>query len=1253
MRRIYEGARQLPLRHLSIRIPWNDTDWTGKVCQNPADNISCLILPRVREKRDDKFETGLAGRSWEELDQKDLPPCVSERGSFMAPYEMTRWLEHPYAKSSNAHKHLRPTPFRHPPYSAACLPFRWMLKENVATHVGSLELGFRTELEENAHAQMGFETDWVQEKHNQLVMLDTFFSAIQPSRSLAFFYAKRTPLAEDTRRVIIGVGRVTHVGDPVEYRYGEPMGDLRSVLWERTIQHSIRPKFTDGFLFPYHEVIDYLEAHPEEDPNRYIAFVPDDQFWAFSYASEHVTNDGAIAALLSCIRATTNIQQIIPGPWDRALGWIDQRLNELWAMRGPYPGLGAALTAFGINQGTLLAYEIENILAETRLSIGLDPWGVVGQIIQKPETYPKEISSKVGPTLRKKWESLPDERRALLKLLSRFELSAEQATRFYVHEDKQRAAARIDVTDSKILANPYLLYELDRVSPEPISLAIIDRGLFPEAVIRENHPLQPPSQIEDAQDARRVRAFVVRQLEEAALNGDTLRPRNQIIQEIRGLEIQPSCPVDGDLMAVVEPTFDPNVKSVQLAEGQPAYQLERLYEVGNLIRSSVTRRLRGVRHSSSVKWRAELDAALKGPAPLDDPAEENARQEKTAALEELFASRISVLIGPAGTGKTTLLKVLCHADPVRLGGVLMLAPTGKARVRMETQTEIKGAQTIAQFLLPLGRYDPETGIYHTSGQPNIEVGKTVIIDEASMLTEEQLAAVLDALKGVERLILVGDPRQLPPIGAGRPFLDIVRELQPKNVDSLFPRIGQGYAELTVRRRQKGQIRNDLLLADWFSGRSLDPGADEIWDLIKDDEVSEHLRFIRWDHPDELQDKILAAVVDELKLKGIDDIAGFECSLGGTTYNNRVFFWAGRNNEPGACGKIEDWQVLSPVRNASHGVDALNRLIQTTFRYRTKEFARNKFRRKIPKPMGPEEILYGDKVINVRNQRRYNVWPKENALSYVANGEIGIVVGQFKTANAAWKGLPRKLEVEFSSQPGYKYDYGGRDFGEEASPTLELAYALTVHKTQGSEFGITFVILPNPCRLLSRELLYTALTRQKGRVIVLHQGDRHEMRRYSEDYHSEAARRLTNLFQEAHPVELRDRFLEDGLIHKTRRGESVRSKSEVIIANELHRLNIDYSYELAFIGNDGKVRYPDFTIEDAETGQIIIWEHLGLLHDPVYRKRWEVKLAWYRGEGVLPWKEGGGSRATLVITQDDERGGIDTGEIDRIIEEVYG
>jgi hypothetical protein len=70
-------------------------------------------------------------------------------------------------------------------------------------------------------------------------MLDTFFGALRPEDSLCFFYAKRTPLSEDSRRVIVGVGRVKGVGPAIDYAYDRP-GPLEGVLWERSVRHSLR-----------------------------------------------------------------------------------------------------------------------------------------------------------------------------------------------------------------------------------------------------------------------------------------------------------------------------------------------------------------------------------------------------------------------------------------------------------------------------------------------------------------------------------------------------------------------------------------------------------------------------------------------------------------------------------------------------------------------------------------------------------------------------------------------------------------------------------------------------------------------------------------------------------------------------------------------------------------------------------------------------------------------------------------------------
>ena len=95
------------------------------------------------------------------------------------------------------------------------------------------------------------------------------------------------------------------------------------------------------------------------------------------------------------------------------------------------------------------------------------------------------------------------------------------------------------------------------------------------------------------------------------------------------------------------------------------------------------------------------------------------------------------------------------------------------------------AYTLAQFLNQYNRYDGRTGRYETSEYERCSQYGTVIVDESSMLTEEMMGALFDALEGVKRYIFVGDHRQLPPIGAGRPFVDIVNYLKPDNAESMF------------------------------------------------------------------------------------------------------------------------------------------------------------------------------------------------------------------------------------------------------------------------------------------------------------------------------------------------------------------------------------------------------------------------------------------------------------------------------------
>jgi len=585
-----------------------------------------------------------------------------------------------------------------------------------------------------------------------------------------------------------------------------------------------------------------------------------------------------------------------------------------------------------------------------------------------------------------------------------------------------------------------------------------------------------------------------------------LLPVEQILEGIRELELDPPCRPTKDLLPLLDPFMAPEIVDTSLSDGTRAWQFGERHEIGDLLRRQIGRRQKGRRHEAGYDWQNIVDQSL-GEMPEDPDEvelEELARREKAAALEELFSARISLLLGPAGTGKTRLLQMLCNLAEVRGDGVLLLAPTGKARVQLQQNIEGLKALTIAQFLLP-DRFDPEAQRYHISKAAKVEAAGTVIIDEASMVTEDMLAAVIDALKAPKRIILVGDHRQLPPIGAGRPLVDLARELRPWDEDREppFPRVGPSYAELTVHRRQigKGKVgRDDLLLASWFSDEAPDPGADEIWARMARGETDGHVEVLTWQTDEELKGALLEALVRHVpEIEHDRDERGFGVSLGGVGTDNGVFFNAAwlEKNRPGSSERCESWQVLTPVRGKGHGVEELNRFLHERFRADALRFAGGR-RPKTPRPSGAERIIYGDKVMSTLNALR-GVLGRRREL--VSNGEIGVVVGQTKFGRA-WDGkTPARVDIEFRTQPGNTFVYWPGDFGDDGTLVLELAYALTVHKSQGSQFDQVFVVIPQPCFILGRELIYTALTRQVDRVVLFVQGQPTDLRVYTSPKYS--------------------------------------------------------------------------------------------------------------------------------------------------------
>lgn len=1244
---LIDGARALPIQHITVRVPWHDQRWNGTICNHPCANTSCMVLPRVGTGRSDAFEQACAGQSLHGIEEENLPPCVDEHGTFMADFGLSKVKAHPY-RNVDTHRHFAETPVRLDPFAAAAIPFRWMLKDNVegtkrdmlSGIAKSLVLGYDPSREPSMPESIS--DTWIQEGSNQRIMLDTFFSAIEPHESLVFFYAKRTPLSDSPRRVIIGVGRVTGKGEPVEYRYkGGRRRDnqISGFLWERSLTHSIRVEGKgklDGFLLPYHDLLALAEQDEHLELERCIAFAPDEAFEQYSYGSELLHHDNAIASLLAIEQALREVSRVLPGPWAEYQSWVDRELNRIWKLRGPFPGFGAALSAFGLERGNLLAW---HLAAQTMEGDTHSVWDHFETALKHPERLPRHLQNTVGPTLARKWEQLDSGRKALLMLLSRFELSADQAQFWYSYE--MRKAAGIAATDEALRANAYLLFEHSHECA--LAFSIVDRGLFGARDLEGPSALPAESRLSEAFDPRRVRALMIDILERSALEeGHTIIPESWMIERIRARAIEPACPVDVDLLPLFDEHLPPFVALIEDGSNR-SYQLRRYEQTRYCIADEVEFRHERAGRTDELDWAELVDAAIgkRTDNPVTDKLEEEARREKAAALRGLYQRRISVLLGAAGTGKSTLIKALCSIPTVQEGGILLLAPTGKARVRLEQASDMAGqGLTIAQFLNRFERYNAAQGRYFMNALARRSTGhKTVVIDEASMLTEDQLAATIDALRGVDRLILVGDPKQLPPIGAGRPFVDICHRLQPEETVRSDIRVVDGYAELLVtRRQQNSDDRDDLAFANLFKGEAQDASADEAW-TRSSTANSPRMDVVTWETTEQLESLLREAMARELKFSSPDDSLTFEQSYGGSLHEGKVYFWPRLQTQScgGAAEKAEAWQILTPLRHSAVGSDALNRQLQNHYRTFALELsARSSGQRRIPGPMGPSRLLWGDKVINVQNRSRRACYPK-NPDAYVANGEIGVATGFFRRRDSKY--FFEQLQVEMATQPGVEFHYTPSEFGADRTAPLELAYALTVHKTQGSEFGTTFIVIPRHCRLLTREMLYTALTRHRDKVVLLIQGKLSDLFPYSQDSASEIRRRMTNLFHTSSPVTVqvgnRTVTLDDKLIYRTDRDELVRSKSEWIIADKLNAAGIQYVYEhRMYLG--GTERWPDFVINDDRRGLTWYWEHLGRMDKPNYRARWEIKRQAYAAQGIVPIEEfvPGQSTGILITTEED-------------------
>jgi hypothetical protein len=1149
-----------------------------------------MVRKHIREGRDDGREDAAAGshlgdlRGWQPPCSRD-PMAFADRGFTITHHDPLD------------HRQLPSVREQVPSYSACPSPYRWLREEffrGICESEG---------LDVPGPTQPDRQRGWIYEPNRQIKLLNQFWSKIEAGSSLIFFYCDHgNPIDEQLDRVLLGAGRISIVGPQLYFGQKLPMYPDQYPIWSRCVTHDFA---NQGFRLPYHE---YLRAG--HDVSNVICRVPDGATINFSYVAEHVSDDLAVGVLERLLQSIQAVKEEgkVTGEWDRRLVWLNDTLSEIWTNRGPFPGAGSVLQYLGFEAGTAFHRQVLVPMLDKRENA----WEYTLAILEGRHSCDDRRFKSGLKQASDRWNAYDAGRRSLLSLLARFELTPQQVRRVANPDERDRAG--IEASDAEIVSNPYIVSELDRggLESQPIAVEAIDRGMRPEgsaALFIDGNDIYPQD------DAKRVRGVAVAVLKAAALQGDTLLPFAETLERLaKVFPDRRACRPDHDLV-LGQATFYHEAIDFRVDGSPPTMALKWLSELEQECRGRLSNRVKRTnpRHRDDWSWESLVkEEFAAGPGPCLAPEiEARARMEKARALERLYEGRLSVLCGRAGTGKTSVLRVFLNGLEQLEGkqSILLLAPTGKARVRLMDRTKrpdgsFRDAYTIHQFLMRNNWLNPDNLALKLRGGTQ-RAAPTVIIDEASMIPMDVLGVLFRALdlNKVTRLILVGDPNQLPPIGPGRPFVDIIAWIEGDEERK------NRLSRLTERARHQDHDSQVLQLADGYLRDDPTPGDDVMLSKVAQGDVGGDLQVLFWRDAKQLDEILFTRLKMLLKLTdGTKSYIEFNGSLG---------LPAGQNPEP---RQAERWQVLSPVRNNDYGTIEINRKIQAKYRGALIEQAR---RSKL-RPFGDQDIVWTDKVIQVFN-RRSRAWPQGEGLDYVANGEIGLVVKTQKD--------PDLMDVAFSTQPDVTYRY----FRGQVDENLELAYALTVHKAQGSDFDIVFLVLPKSAATLSRELLYTGLTRFRQKLVLLIERDTSVLEKLRNPQCSDTLLRNSNLFVLAVRPESVGRYGAQHLIHRTATGIMVRSKSEVIVADTLTRLGISYEYEkkLESKSDATDFRLPDFTV--SYEGDTYYWEHLGMLTVPSYREQWDRKRQWYEANGF--WER-------VITSEDGPDGGIDASEIER-------
>ena len=381
-------------------------------------------------------------------------------------------------------------------------------------------------------------------------------------------------------------------------------------------------------------------------------------------------------------------------------------------------------------------------------------------------------------------------------------------------------------------------------------------------------------------------------------------------------------------------------------------------------------------------------------------------EEQTQAIREAATSGLLLITGGPGTGKTTILRGILELLGQNQLSCLLAAPTGRAAKRL---TEVTGEDASTIHRLLEAGIDPATGkMFFARDAENPLKCDAVIVDEMSMVDVSLLYSLLQAIPTGKRLILVGDPDQLPPVGPGFPFGDMLRSgsLPTVRLTEIFRQAQKSLIVMNAHRVNQGEMPDlKCVSSDFFFMRRTSEEA--VCTLIRD----------------------LCATRLPQKM-GIP---------------------------------TDQIQVLSPTRKGAVGTVNLNRLLQAALNPQSPD--------KKERSYGDYQFREGDRVMQIRNN--YDILWKKADGSAVGAGIFNGDVGRIQTIDPA----SETLTVLFDDRLA-EYDF--TQLGE-----LEPAYAMTVHKSQGSEYRAVILTAWNGSPyLLSRSILYTAITRARELLIIV-------------------------------------------------------------------------------------------------------------------------------------------------------------------------